>query len=522
MKRGYGTAEVPTYEDVVACIEKRLFLGRLPPGITEAQVSQVFSPFGTVTECRIIPEKGVGFVGYTTWAAAHRALLSTDGQACLPGSPGSAISVSFAEKKSSYVRGAGAHLAKGHDVSRVFVGGLPEAIKDEELHAIFEPYGTVEAVSLLPAKSMRRCGFVNFSIWGEALDSIECLNGTKYPPEGGMIISVVIAQPKDSERGPKTRRVEEYVAPLPVHEQYGGWEGHGGAVSEWESLKAAYLNALDGMGPASVCDELHREIMNFRAMSRQAMAPIANASWSGYGQKGSRPPAEAASEDSNRLFVGGLPYDCTDEELLALLDQLEFSQPPEQRRVLECRVLPNKGCGYLRFSSRQAANEALQALDQREVTSWPLPLRVAWATPKGMHSAPLAPLGHATQFQGQPPRARFQGKGGGDFAFGHKLSNGGQSAAQAQEEASVRAAGMDPTRLFVGQIAPVSKTQLEQLFNGCGPVESIKLIEEKGIAYVQYPDYASAARAVQQLSGRNFPGISKPDIGLNVSFAKVR
>merc|ERR1712157_616436 len=52
----------------------------------------------------------------------------------------------------------------------------------------------------------------------------------------------------------------------------------------------------------------------------------------------------------------------------------------------ECRALPGLGCGYLRFSSWEAASEALSALNERAVTGWPKPLSVKWATPKSQSS----------------------------------------------------------------------------------------------------------------------------------------
>ena len=68
-------------EDITAVIEKRLFVGHVPVTTSEQEVFEVFSSFGTVTEVRVLGTKGIAFVRFETWAAAHRALLELDGPA---------------------------------------------------------------------------------------------------------------------------------------------------------------------------------------------------------------------------------------------------------------------------------------------------------------------------------------------------------------------------------------------------------------------------------------------------------
>merc|ERR1719329_1071555 len=80
-------------------IEKRLFAGKLPKDVTEEEVQKLFAEFGEITDCKIIEGKGVAYVTFSTWAAAHRALASTDGQVSLQGhAPGQVMSTTFAER----------------------------------------------------------------------------------------------------------------------------------------------------------------------------------------------------------------------------------------------------------------------------------------------------------------------------------------------------------------------------------------------------------------------------------------
>lgn len=204
MKRSSAsTSEPPSIEEIKACIEKRLFIGRLSLSDTENDVRDVFSKHGPLAECRLVSGKGVAFVSYSTWAAAHKALLATDNQSCMPGGAGQPLVVSFAER-SGVPKGSGSHLAKGWDCSRIFVGSLPEACSDNDLFTMFETFGQVQAANLLPAKpgGRRRCGFVNFALWGEAMDAVEAMHGQR-PGSNSEALSVTLASPREATSAKK-------------------------------------------------------------------------------------------------------------------------------------------------------------------------------------------------------------------------------------------------------------------------------------------------------------------------------
>eukprot|EP00931_Biecheleriopsis_adriatica_P102810 TRINITY_DN77732_c0_g1_i1.p1 TRINITY_DN77732_c0_g1~~TRINITY_DN77732_c0_g1_i1.p1 ORF type:complete len:357 (+),score=60.00 TRINITY_DN77732_c0_g1_i1:32-1102(+) len=342
-------------------IERRLFVGRLTSTTKEEDLRQAFGQYGAITDVRLLTEKGVAFVTFERWTSAQKALQAMDGNSTLPSSP-QPMAVYFAEKSGS--RGDKSY-AKGCDNSRIFVGSLPEGFTDELLKQTFGGFGTVQAANMLPPKgsTSRRCGFVNFDLWGEAMDAIEAMDGRPLPGTlDSEPISVVLADPRERETqysGLKRGRTESHD-------------------NSFESLKAAYIRAVDSDATAAECDEIHRRIM----AARQAW--FSTHRWDTGGRAPiKRPSLSEGSRDEGRLFVGGLPYDCGDEELRQLVDQVPLDLPASQRRITECRVLSNKGCGYLSFASLEAATLALEALNDREVRSWPQPLRVKWATPKG-------------------------------------------------------------------------------------------------------------------------------------------
>jgi len=497
-------------EEVKGAIEKRLFIGRLPTDTGEDELRNVFGDFGELTECRRVVGKTMAFVAYNTWAAAHNALRATDGVVSLKGhSPGQTIVASFAERTSTVGRGGGLHLAKGLDNSRVFVGGLPEDFMDADLKEMFEAHGRVEAVQMLPAKTEKRCGFVTFSIWGEALDAIEALDAKPCPKRTSEEpLTVVMAEPKpgapyanDLEASAaKRRRVDESVSMDPR--------------AELGRLKNSYLQAVESDASEEVCTQIHWSIMSARNSLNWSGGYAAPAATNGH-RAGSSGGASSRSRsgggstdprvdvDAARLFIGGLPYDVTEEELGLLVQQIRIGGHPRDTELLECRVLPGRGCGYLRFATWDAAEDAQQALNDRVVSGWKLPLRAKWATPKtggalggdDWSGAPGLLTNEPHYSRAPPPRRDSR-----DTASGE----------------------VDRNRLFVGQITRgVRKQDITALFEPYGKIDDCNYLEDKGVAYITFSDSESAARALKSLHLSPVQGISR-GAGLNVQFSKPR
>lgn len=516
------------FEQVKTLIEKRLFLGRLPVDTDEDELKLVYGDFGILTEVKKVPDKGMAFVAFQTWAAAHRALKATDGQVALRGHrDGQKLVASFAERTSSAGRGAGQHLAKGLDNTRVFVGGLPEDISEEDLRGLFGRFGELAGLNLLPAKSHRRCGFVNYSIWGEALDAVEQLDAQPYPGRSngdGSVLTVVLAEPKPGQSfsggggkgghgdysgaivehsSAKRRRLDDYGSSDPT-----------GKRAEFDRLKAEYITAVDSGIREDACTELHNRIMAVRNTlfgSSYVSGGSAMLPWNqnNFGGSSHRHPSAGdhrsghgdPKSDSNagRLFIGGLPNECTDNELLALVSQLTFRGSFQDTQILECRVLPGRGCGYLRMSSWAAAEEAKDALDNRSVTGWRLPLRAKWAESKGSDGPDYS----------RPPvhRSASSWSGHNDADHGGGGGRGGE---------------VDRHRLFIGQLARgIRNEDVAGLFAPYGTVEECRMLQEKGVAYVTFAHTDQAKRAKEAMDGRSIPGVSRGE-GLNVQFAKPR
>lgn len=119
-----------------------------------------------------------------------------------------------------------------------------------------------------------------------------------------------------------------------------------------------------------------------------------------------------------------------------------------------------------------------------------LSLRVKWALPK-------------EQLPGQNPT---------------RVPEGPRQAGLSEQEVIGR--GLDPTRLFVGQldraIDPTGGT-MRKVFEQYGQLVEVKLMAEKGVCIIQYKTFEEAKLAVATLNNKSFPGISN---ALNVQYAK--
>lgn len=85
--------------------------------------------------------------------------------------------------------------------SKVYVGGLPYAIGDEQLSELFAPHGTIASARVITDKytgQSRGFGFVEMSTEQEAKSAIEALNGTQLE---GRTLTVNEARPQEPRSG---------------------------------------------------------------------------------------------------------------------------------------------------------------------------------------------------------------------------------------------------------------------------------------------------------------------------------
>ena len=81
---------------------------------------------------------------------------------------------------------------------KLYVGGLPYNVTEEQLQQIFSAYGTVESARVITDKmtgKSRGFGFVSMASPTEAQQAMEALNGTQIE---GRVIAVNEARPQEN------------------------------------------------------------------------------------------------------------------------------------------------------------------------------------------------------------------------------------------------------------------------------------------------------------------------------------
>jgi RNA recognition motif-containing protein len=80
---------------------------------------------------------------------------------------------------------------------KLYVGGLPYSVTDEQLSELFESHGTVESAKVITDRYTDRSrgfGFVEMSTQEEAEQAIQALNGSEL---GGRSLTVNISKPRE-------------------------------------------------------------------------------------------------------------------------------------------------------------------------------------------------------------------------------------------------------------------------------------------------------------------------------------
>ncbi len=84
---------------------------------------------------------------------------------------------------------------------KLYVGGLPYSVTDDQLQQLFASHGTVESAKVIVDKYTDRSrgfGFVEMSTEAEAEKAIQALNGSQHM---GRNLTVNISKPREERSG---------------------------------------------------------------------------------------------------------------------------------------------------------------------------------------------------------------------------------------------------------------------------------------------------------------------------------
>ena len=181
--------------DSTAC---KLFVHGVKQEITEKEITEEFSQFGSVVEC-FNPGKGFAFVTFQTDGEAEAAVNSLNGKKLF----GNILSINISKpkekpdvKKTSKKEKKKKKKDAGSQQSRLFVKNIDKDADMEEMKKLFGAHGTVVDI-YNPGKGFI---FVSYSNTEEAEAAVEALDGENV---GGKNIQCNVAKFKKNQGSKK-------------------------------------------------------------------------------------------------------------------------------------------------------------------------------------------------------------------------------------------------------------------------------------------------------------------------------
>ncbi|EDS43417.1 conserved hypothetical protein [Culex quinquefasciatus] len=227
-----------------------LIVNYLPQTMTQEEVKSLFSSIGDVESCKLIRDKvtagqslGYGFVNYHRPEDAEKAINTFNGLRL----QNKTIKVSFARPSSDAIKGA-----------NLYVSGLSKSMTQQDLEALFQPYGQIITSRILCDNITglsKGVGFIRFDQRSEAERAIQQLNGTT-PKGASEPITVKFANNPSNNINKAIPPLAAYLTPTPNLRRFPPGPIHplGGRFSRYSPLtgdlgtSVLSANAINGSG----------------------------------------------------------------------------------------------------------------------------------------------------------------------------------------------------------------------------------------------------------------------------------
>ncbi|KAI9903237.1 hypothetical protein N3K66_002589 [Trichothecium roseum] len=360
---------------------RTVFVQQLAARLRTRELKEFFEKVGPVNEAQIVKDrisqrsKGVGYVEFRSEESVALALQLT-GQKLL-GIP-VIVQVTEAEKN----RQARNTESGGHPNSipfhRLYVGNIHFNVTEQDLQAVFEPFGELEFVQLQKDETgrSRGYGFVQFRDAGQAREALEKMNGFDL---AGRPIRVGLGNDKFTPES--TANLLQRFSGQNQNGNFQGsaFSGAGGRGAQNPGFDRAGGRESEKTGGASALDDTDVAGVNFSNYSRDAlMRKLARTDESAAGhddRQVSKPKVEAKPLPANmnmasRCVVLHNMFDPEEEEGDTWVQELEddVRQEAEEKygHVVHISVDPaSKGDIYLKFDKVQGGENAIKGLNGR-------------------------------------------------------------------------------------------------------------------------------------------------------------
>jgi len=319
-----------------------LYVTGMPSEISQEQVVQIFSGYGTVVSSKLLGAKdgnAAALIRYVSVAEASKVKEMLNGN--IPEGLSAPITIRFADQKDpSGGKGGGfAPMGKGPGQQappsdNLYITGLPEQCGPQDLSTLFGAFGTVVSSKVLGVKFGKAAAMVRFSSVEEASQVKANMDG-QVPPGCEEGIKINFADSAENRAQRKGGKGDDMMAMAMFGGGGGGWapEFAGGG-------KGGFGGGGKGKGKDGV---------------------DMNAILKAFEESGGL-PGSVDKENQIALYISGLPPNCEDVHLYRLFSPFG----PIAAKGVRAMMWPDgscKGFGFVNYLDVMAANAAIESVN---------------------------------------------------------------------------------------------------------------------------------------------------------------
>ncbi|KAK7413142.1 Phosphatidylinositol-3-phosphatase SAC1 [Neonectria punicea] len=360
---------------------RTVFVQQLAARLRTRELKEFFEKVGPVNEAQIVKDrisqrsKGVGYVEFKNEESVTQALQLT-GQKLL-GIP-VIVQVTEAEKnrQARNPEASGPH-PNSIPFHRLYVGNIHFNVTEQDLQAVFEPFGELEFVQLQKDENNRSrgYGFVQFRDATQAREALEKMNGFDL---AGRPIRVGLGNDKFTPES--TANLLQRFSGQNQQFQGSAFSGSGGRGPQSSAFDRAGGRDSEKTGGASALDDTDVAGVNFNNYSRDALmrklARTDDSATNGHEErqvlkpKTETKPLPVNVNMASRCVVLHNMFDPEEEEgddwVKELEDDVRQEASTKYGHVVHISVDPNsKGDIYLKFDKVQGGENAIKGLNGR-------------------------------------------------------------------------------------------------------------------------------------------------------------